>query len=109
MVRFNASWVIVTWAPPTPTPHLNRMTDTNENITFLQLRWRAVKIFQEISLMVNKRKLQCQVKLWISATLNMNTNSSFAKKFKTYCVSGQANNKKSLINCADFSCSTCGM
>ena len=53
--------------------------------------------------MVNKRKLQCQVKLWISATLNMNTNSSFAKKFKTYCVSGQANNKKSLINCADFS------
>ena len=36
-VRSNASWVMVTWGPT-----LNRMTETTENITFLQLRWRAV-------------------------------------------------------------------
>ena len=37
----NASWVMVTWGPQPP---LNRMRDTCENITFPQLRWRAVKI-----------------------------------------------------------------
>ena len=34
-----ASWVMVTWRPP---PRLGRQTDVTENITFRQLRWRAV-------------------------------------------------------------------
>ena len=32
----DVQWVMVTWGPP------NRMTDTCENITFPQIRWRAV-------------------------------------------------------------------
>ena len=43
--RSNASWVMATWGPP---PWTDRLTDgrTNiyENITFPQLRWRALKI-----------------------------------------------------------------
>ena len=38
--------VIVTWDPPS----LNRQTDRTENITFLQLRWRAVIIHHSGSL-----------------------------------------------------------
>ena len=36
-VRYNASWEMVTRDPP-----VNRQTGRNENITFPQLRWRAV-------------------------------------------------------------------
>ena len=39
MVRSNASWVMVAW----DRLPLSRMTDMSENITFPQLRWRAVK------------------------------------------------------------------
>ena len=39
MARSNAPWIMVTWE----SPQLNRMTDTAENITLPQLRWRAVK------------------------------------------------------------------
>ena len=38
-VSSNASWIMVTWDPPP-----NIMTDMTENITFPQLRWRAVNI-----------------------------------------------------------------
>ena len=46
LVRFNASWVMVTWDPLTPL--LNRMTNTTENITFLQLRWPEVIIYRNV-------------------------------------------------------------
>ena len=39
-LRFNPSWVMVTWGPPP----LNRMTDTCENITFPKLHWWVIKI-----------------------------------------------------------------
>ena len=38
-VRSNASWVMVTWDSPLP---MHRQTHTSENITFPQVRWRAV-------------------------------------------------------------------
>ena len=38
-VKFNASWVMVTWDP-----HPCEQTDTSENSTFLHLRWLPVKI-----------------------------------------------------------------
>ena len=44
MVRSNASRVIVTWDPLWREWQTDRQTDTTENITFPQLRWRAVKI-----------------------------------------------------------------
>ena len=40
-MRSNASRVMVTWGPPSPS-HPYDQTDTSENITFPQLRWRAV-------------------------------------------------------------------
>ena len=39
MVRSNASWIMVTWDP---CGQNDRQTDMTENITFPQLRWRAV-------------------------------------------------------------------
>ena len=39
-VRSSASWVMVTWGPPLPC----KQTNASENITFPQLRWRAVKV-----------------------------------------------------------------
>ena len=45
-VRSNASWVMATWRPPPPMDgRTDWRTDKNENITFPQLRWRAVKIY----------------------------------------------------------------
>ena len=41
LVRSNASSVMVTWDPSTPTP-VNRKTNMTENITFPQLCWRSV-------------------------------------------------------------------
>ena len=38
-VRSNVLWVMVTWHP------FPEQIDTTENITFPQLRWRAVKNF----------------------------------------------------------------
>ena len=49
-VMSSASWVMVTRGP---TPPLNRVTDTTENITFPQLRWQAINkygISQDVSL-----------------------------------------------------------
>ena len=43
-VRSNASCVMVTWEPRLPP--VNRQTDKTENITFPQLRWRAVDSYQ---------------------------------------------------------------
>ena len=37
-MRSNASWVMVTWGPPSP----REQKDTSENITLPQLRWQAV-------------------------------------------------------------------
>ena len=45
-----ASWVMVTWDPR---EQIDWLTDTNENITFLQLRWRALIIFEISSNLAN--------------------------------------------------------
>ena len=39
-LQSNASWIMVTWNPPT---NVNRQTDITENITFSHIRWTAVK------------------------------------------------------------------
>ena len=53
MVRTNASWVMVTWDPL-----LREQTDTTENITFPQLRWRGEIIGKGIIQFLIAWKLQ---------------------------------------------------
>ena len=43
IVRSSVSWVMVRCLPP-PSPNWNRETVMSENITFLQLLWRAVNM-----------------------------------------------------------------
>ena len=68
-VMSNAFWVIFTWGPPC------EQTDKSENITILQLRWRAVIIIK-VELQVVRLFLDLSLAEWSEAAQKDSQRSS---------------------------------